>query len=149
MPLFALFIIIPLIEISLFVLVGERIGLGTTLLLCLITALIGGYLVRKQGLDTLFKGQKSLNDGYLPLQELFDGFCIVIAGALLMTPGFFTDVIGFALLTPPVRVHLRNFLEKRIHIIAGYSTKAENRKPTDDPVIEGEYERLDEDDSNG
>lgn len=143
MPLFMLFIVIPLIELGIFMTVGSEIGLVYTLLLCFLTALIGGYFVRQQGLDTLFKGRQSLNEGYLPVEEIFDGFCIVIAGALLMTPGFLTDMFGFSLLIPPVRVRIRKVLENRIHI---FTVGRQNPPPQPgrEDIVEGEFERLDD-----
>ena len=100
MPFIILFIIIPLVEIYFFLLVGDAVGILQTLLLCVLTAIIGGFLVKKQGLETLFNAQKNLQGGTLPMKEIFDGFCLVVAGALLMTPGFFTDIVGFSLLVP-------------------------------------------------
>lgn len=103
MLLFILFLVIPLIEISLFIVVGDEIGIISTLLLCVLTAVIGATLLRQQGLRTLFTAQKQIDEGLLPLREIFDGFCLAIAGATLITPGFFTDFIGFMLLLPPMR----------------------------------------------
>lgn len=142
MILFIIFIIIPLIELSLFSLIGEEIGLGMTLLLCLITAMIGGFLVRQQGLGTLMKGQSALRDGFLPIEELFDGFCIVIAGSMLFTPGFFTDAIGFALLVPPVRLLLRKELSKHMSFMSEASVHPAQR-PQQGDIIDGDYERVD------
>lgn len=123
--------------------VGGELGLTTTLLLCLVTALIGGFIVKKQGLDTLMRGQNAMRDGVLPIEELFDGFCIVIAGSMLFTPGFFTDTLGFALLVPQIRQILRHELSKRMEIMTDQPQEPyqKNRKPD---IIDGEYERIDE-----
>ncbi len=142
MILFIIFIIIPLIELSLFSIIGEEIGLSTTLLLCLLTALIGGFVVRRQGLDTLMRGQRALRDGFLPIEELFDGFCIVIAGSMLFTPGFFTDAMGFALLIPPIRQLLRRELSKHMEIVTEASAQQYGRTSQGD-IIDGDYERVD------
>lgn len=142
MILFIIFIIIPLIELSLFSIIGGEIGLGTTLLLCLLTALIGGFIVRQQGLDTLMRGQRALRDGFLPIEELFDGFCIVIAGSMLFTPGFFTDAMGFALLVPAVRQILRRELAKHMDIITETGSQSYGRTSSAD-IIDGDYERVD------
>lgn len=144
MPFFIIFLIIPLIEIALFIGVGDEIGLLKTLLLCVLTAFIGGMLVRHQGLQTLFKAQNNLRTGAIPLTEIFDGFCIVIAGALLLTPGFFTDIIGFSLLVPQFRHIARGFLGKTTHF---QQTKPHGTKSNGN-VIEGDYETLDNDDNN-
>lgn len=142
MPFLIIFVLIPLAEVYAFISVGEEIGVLKTLLLCVLTAVIGGFLVRQQGLETLFKAQKNLQSGHLPLDALFDGFCIVIAGALLLTPGFVTDTIGFLLLIPPFRLILRQLLTKygkfKVHTASSHSS------PSQDGVIEGEYEHVNE-----
>lgn len=112
MPFLILFVLIPIAEVYTFINVGEEIGILKTLALCVLTALIGGYVVRQQGLGTLLKAQNNLRTGSLPLKELFDGFCIVIAGALLLTPGFVTDTLGFILLVPFLRSIIQNLLSK-------------------------------------
>ncbi|MEM6810919.1 MAG: FxsA family protein [Pseudomonadota bacterium] len=141
MPFFILFITIPLLEIYLFLNVGDEIGILPTLLLCVVTAIIGGFLVKKQGLETLFKGQTNLNQGILPLKEIFDGFCIIIAGALLMTPGFFTDFIGFSLLIP----FLRDFLKEKM-LESGkftqFTGRTSHQSTYSDDIIDGEYETV-------
>lgn len=135
---------IPLIELSVFSVIGAEIGLAPTLLLCLTTAMIGGYVVRKQGLGTLMRGQSALRDGFLPLEELFDGFCIVIAGSMLFTPGFVTDAIGFALLVPKVRELLREELSKHMEIMTTDYPEPGNQRRESADIIEGEYERMDD-----
>jgi len=142
MIFFIIFVIIPLTEISVFIAVGDEIGILATLLLCLLTALIGGFLVRQQGLNTLFKGRQALNQGYLPVEEIFDGFCIVISGAMLITPGFVTDIIGFSLLAPHIRGLLRKHLAKRMEFYMETDGRKYSARPKDD-IIEGEYEKMD------
>ena len=141
MIVFAIFIIIPLTELAVFYEIGDEIGLLNTLILCALTAIIGYFFVRRQGLETLIKGQKALHAGELPMDALFDGFCIVIAGALLMTPGFVTDTIGFLLLTPPVRDVLLKYLASRTRF---QSAAGEYRahKPEDTHIIEGDFEHV-------
>ncbi|RMH20833.1 MAG: FxsA family protein, partial [Gammaproteobacteria bacterium] len=97
---FLLFIIIPVIEIYLFIKVGAIIGAGNTILIIFVTAIIGAGMLRSQGLQTLAKIQNSLNQFQLPARELVEGVLIVIGGAFLLTPGFFTDTIGFLFLIP-------------------------------------------------
>lgn len=142
MPFIIIFFIIPLIEIALFINVGEQIGLIQTLLLCLITAIIGGGLVRHQGLQTLFKAQNNLRTGILPLTEIFDGFCIVIAGALLLTPGFFTDLIGFSLLIPPLRTIYKGFLSKTRYFSSKSDQNSPNQHYRESVIIEADYEEV-------
>lgn len=101
--LLILFIAVPVIEIGLFVEIGGRIGLGPTLAVVILTAVVGTALLRHQGLDTLRRVQESLAQNRLPVAEMFDGLCLLFAGALLLTPGFLTDAIGFLLFVPPLR----------------------------------------------
>lgn len=149
MPFFLIFIIIPLLELSVFLSVSRFIGLGTTLLLCFLTALIGGSMVRAQGLNALRAAQAEMMTGGVPSREMFDGLCIVAAGALLLTPGFITDILGVLLLLPPVRALLRARLERSATFRAAHFSQStygpSYRHPANDPsIIEGEYERLDE-----
>ena len=146
MIFFIIFFIIPLIEIALFISVGGAIGVVKTLLLCLLTAGIGAVLIRQQGLQTLFSARKAMNRGDIPLNEFFDGICLAVAGALLMTPGFFTDAIGFSLLVPPVRTWLRHYLAARFDVTDAGMPGADFTARRDTTIIEAEYERLDEQD---
>ena len=95
--LLAALIGVPLIEIGLFIEIGGFIGLWPTLALVILTAVVGSWQLRLQGLATLARARQQLDRGQLPARELFDGFCLVIAGALLLTPGFMTDAVGLAL----------------------------------------------------
>lgn len=106
MPLFLLFIVIPVIEIAVLIKVGSWIGLGWTLLIILATAIIGVRVLKQQGTDLLMRAGQRLNEGSLPARELAEGFLLALAGAFLLTPGFVTDAFGFALLMPPVRLAL-------------------------------------------
>ncbi|AEP10767.1 FxsA family protein [Micavibrio aeruginosavorus] len=105
-----LFILIPLIEIALFAAIGGEIGVLNTLLLCVASATAGVMILQRQGLKTFFNLNEANNRGEIPIQQIFDGFCLFIAGILLIIPGFFTDFIAFALLIPPIRVVLRQSL---------------------------------------
>lgn len=101
--LFLLFVIIPLLEITAFIKIGEAIGVLPTLLGCVVTAMMGAFLVRLQGFDVLRRGQEVIARGDLPVDELAHGVMILVAGVLLMTPGYVTDSMGFLLLVPPIR----------------------------------------------
>lgn len=112
--LLAVLIGVPLIEIGLFIEIGGSIGLWPTLALVVLTAALGSWQLRAQGLATLARGRQQLDQGQLPARELFDGFCLVIAGALLLTPGFMTDCVGFLLFVPGFRDLLRQYLASRM-----------------------------------
>ena len=141
MPFFIIFVIIPLTEISLFIAVGERIGLLPTLLLCVLSAIIGSVLLRRQGMATLLSVHRSMAQGGMPLQEIFDGVCLAMAGVLLMTPGFLTDAMGFALLVPAVRTRVLRWAQRYFE---GQLRAQEERSG----VIEIDFERLDENDES-
>ena len=102
----AIFLAVPIIEIYLLIQVGQVIGALWTILLVVMTAVIGVWLLRIQGLSTLMRAQQKMQTGELPAREMLEGMGLVVAGALLLTPGFFTDVVGFFLLFPPTRIWL-------------------------------------------
>ncbi len=101
--LLLLFVIVPLIELYVLIEVGRGIGGIATILLCVFTALLGGLLIRLQGLMTLLSAQRELASGGLPAEHVLHGLMLGIAGLLLFTPGFITDALGFLLLIPAVR----------------------------------------------
>lgn len=101
--IFLALVSVPLIEIYLLISVGRVIGAGSTILMVLFTAVLGAWLLRMQGLNTLQRIQQSTAAGKLPATELIEGLILLVTGALLLTPGFFTDAIGFALLVPSIR----------------------------------------------
>jgi UPF0716 protein FxsA len=104
------FVAVPVVEIAVFIEVGGRIGALNTILTVVLTATIGIWLLRGQGLQALGRVQESLNRNVLPVAEVFDGLCLLAAGALLLTPGFVTDAMGFLLFVPPFRRHLRRWV---------------------------------------
>lgn len=144
MPFLIIFVIIPLLEVFAFIQVGDEIGVFKTLLLCVLTAMIGGMLVRQQGLETLVKAQNNFRSGQIPLDALFDGFCIVIAGAMLLTPGFVTDTMGFLLLIPPFRKFVREKIAASGKFKV-YGAGMEQPRAHDSDIIEGDYETVVED----
>jgi UPF0716 protein FxsA len=145
MPFFIIFIILPLIEVLLFITVGQSIGLGTTLLLALGTAIAGGAIVQYQGLNMLKHIQDALHVGRIPLNELFDGICLIIAGGLLITPGFLTDTIGFILLIPFMRNVIRQLIRKHTQWGSDVNDPPHSRGSGGSPeIIEGEYVRMDD-----
>jgi UPF0716 protein FxsA len=145
--LLAAFIAIPLAEIAVFIAVGGRIGLGWTLLLVLLTAAVGVVMLRRQGFSVLARARRELEQDRLPVSEVFEGFCLVIAGALLLTPGFLTDGAGALLLVPAVRGWLYGLVRRRIelHVVRARADAAAGRRPPPrpGPVIEGEFEEVD------
>lgn len=116
MWLFGLFVAVPLIEIALFIQVGGLIGLWPTLGVVIVTAILGTWLVRAQGSQALQELKSSFDDLRDPSEPLAHGAMILFSGALLLTPGFFTDALGFALLMPPVRKAVFNYLRTRIRV---------------------------------
>lgn len=109
MPLFIIFVVVPVIEILLLIKVGQAIGGWYTVGLVLLSAFIGVNMLRYQGLATLTRARAKLDKGEMPIGEMGDGILIAVGGALLITPGFFTDFLGFCCLVPLTR-HL--FIKK-------------------------------------
>lgn len=131
-----LFITIPLVEIAILIKIGSIIGAGYTIALVIGTAFLGVSLLRIQGISTLAKVQANLNRGQLPATELIEGLILLISGALLLTPGFFTDTIGFLMLVPTLRQRLAetffvNFMKNRINI--------RQKQTRNGNIIEGEH----------
>lgn len=143
MWLFLAFLLVPLIEIGLFIQVGGLIGLWPTLAIVVLTAFLGTALVRQQGARAMSDLRSSFSQLNDPSQALAHGAMILVSGALLLTPGFFTDAVGFALLVPQVRVAVFNWARKRVkvaHFQMGEAPQAQPRPhPTDDTVIDGEF----------
>lgn len=110
----ALFIGLPIIELSLLIKLHHAIGLAPTILLVLLTGIAGASMVRRQGIAILFNIQREMAEGNLPAPQMIDGVMVLIAGALLVTPGLITDIVGFALLVPVVRKHIRSWLRKKL-----------------------------------
>jgi UPF0716 protein FxsA len=110
--LFLLFVTVPVIELFLFLVLGQRIGLGATFAIVLLTGFLGAYLAKSQGLKAIARYQESLAQGRLPHEAIIDSLLILVAGVLLLTPGFLTDAVGFALLTPSIRNVIRARLEQ-------------------------------------
>jgi UPF0716 protein FxsA len=111
--LLLLFTLVPLVELFLLLQIGQYIGLPSTLGLVLLTGVLGAWLARQQGLRTLTRLRGELAAGRMPGETLIDGVLILVAGAVLLTPGLLTDLLGFALLTPAVRTVIRKTLAQR------------------------------------
>ena len=124
------FIAVPIIEIAVFIQAGEHLGLWPTLATIVLTAMIGTALLRHQGLATLARARECLENDRFPATELFDGLCLLVAGAFLITPGFVTDGAGFLLFVPALRAILRGYFMERLK---------KGRKTEAGPVIDGEF----------
>jgi UPF0716 protein FxsA len=152
-PLLFLFIVVPVIEIYLLIKVGSAIGALPTILLVVVTAIVGTMLLKQQGLATLNRYQQNLMQGKIPAQELVEGLALVFGGALLLTPGFFTDIIGFLCLIPLTRQTIIRWIMKRAQfkfsggIGAAGSVPPQQRDvpPASGRTIEGDYSVKDQD----
>ena len=138
--LLIIFIVIPVIEISLFIEIGSFIGSFNTILLIFTTALIGVYFVRQQGISTYSKLYNQLQNQEAPIQTMFEGLVILISGILLITPGFFTDTLGFLGLIPLTRVIFIKIVANSV--LSRYGMQ--NQSP-DDGSIEGDFEEINDD----
>lgn len=140
MWLFLPFLAVPLIEIALFIQVGGAIGLFPTLLIVVATAVLGTFLVRTQGTAALGNLRSSFNELRDPTEPLAHGAMILFSGALLLTPGFFTDAVGFALLVPGVRTYVYNAVRSRVKV-QGFSTEFRRDAADNGPknTIDGEF----------
>jgi UPF0716 protein FxsA len=147
MVLLLAFIIVPIAEIALLVHVGSLIGTWQTIALVVLTAAFGTALFRAQGFRVAMRAQEILAQGGFPAKELFDGICILLAGVLLLTPGFLTDALGLVLLVPGLRVWIGRALWHMVgrsghfemHGGGGFQGA---RSDDDDDVIEGEYNEI-------
>ena len=135
--LLIIFISIPVLEIIVFIEIGSFIGTFNTILLTFLTAIIGVYLVRQQGLSTIQKIMLQLQSGERPVGTMFEGLVILVSGVLLLTPGFFTDTIGFLGLIPVTRKFVIKLIQTTM--IKKYNVDQEN-------TIEGEFIDLDDED---
>ncbi|MCU7553467.1 FxsA family protein [Alteromonas sp. ASW11-19] len=162
--LFLLFAILPIIEIALLVQVGGLIGGWNTIGLVIITAFVGAYLVRREGFQTLQAAQSKMQQHELPGKEMVEGLLLVIAGVLLVTPGFVTDIIGFLFVVPGSRHLLAAQLSKHLKMrvvtpgqfgqTGGFGQGpsdpfGQRHQPDDGDVFEGEYDdKTQQDDPN-
>ena len=130
--LFLIILFVPLVEIYLFIQIGGQIGAFNTILIILLTAVVGVYFVRLQGLSTLKSGVTQLYKNQIPVYEMISGAALALAALLLIIPGFATDIIGFLLILPITR-----------NIIFKYLGKKYTKEKIKDDLIEGEYEDKD------
>ena len=136
----AIFILIPIIEISLFIEIGGIIGSFYTIILIFLTAIVGVFFVRQQGMSTFQKLASQLQNLEAPVQTVFEGLVILISGILLITPGFFSDSLGFLGLIPITRVIFIKLVAS--YILSRYGVKQNH----EDHTLEGDYVELDDED---
>lgn len=147
--LLGLFIVVPIVEIALFIKVGGVLGAGMTIFLVVLTALIGASLVRSQGIKTLLTVQQRLEQGEMPAQQILEGVMLAITGVLLLTPGFMTDALGMVILLPAPRAMLAKQLMARVQVntmgggfhMGGAQSGAFDHSSHSGNTFEGEYER--------
>lgn len=155
MWLFIAFLMVPLVEIGLFIQVGGFIGLWPTLGIVVLTAIIGTWLVKAQGQVAMANLRRSFSDLNDPSEALAHGAMILVSGALLLTPGFFTDAMGFALLAPPVRRAVFRWAKRRVTMTQFQMGPGPHNQPHRDPtadtsrsdVIDGEFTEVPKDKS--
>lgn len=140
--LFLFFFTVPFIEIYLLLQLGGLVGIFPTILLVISTALLGAWLLRQQGFATWKRFQDNLANGEVPAYEMIEGPVLLVGGALLLTPGFFTDVLGFACLIPQTRQIFANY------VLEKYLARKKNSSPFQSPksennALEGEFKRED------
>ncbi len=112
--LFLLFSVIPVIELAILIEIASFMAIAPTVIIVILTAIIGAYMVRLEGLGVLYRIQNNMQQGTFPADELISGMMILIAGALLLTPGFFTDIIGFLMVIPVSRNFIKDIVKKYI-----------------------------------
>ena len=137
-PILISIILIPVIEIYLFIKIGAQIGAITTILLIFLTAILGIYYAKYEGLNTLKAGFSQLNNNETPAYEVISGAAIAFAALLLIIPGFATDILGFLLIFPLSRKFIFN----------KFSNKFNERRKNKNNFIDGEFEDIEENDDN-
>ncbi|MFP5318723.1 MAG: FxsA family protein [Acidimicrobiia bacterium] len=112
--LFLLFLVLPIVELAVIIQVGQVIGVLNTIALLLLVSVIGSWLVKREGLGVWRRFRHQMETGHVPGKEVADGMMIMLAGALLISPGFVTDCVGILLLLPPVRAAIRGTVLRRL-----------------------------------
>ena len=144
-----LFIVVPIVEIYVIIQVGQAIGPWWTILLLIVDSIVGAMLMRSQGRSAWARFNEALAAGRIPARETLDGALVIFGGALLLTPGFVTDIFGVALLLPPSRAIVRGLLVRnfaaRMFIAASDRVPPRRGRQTydvDGTAVEREQERL-------
>ena len=105
---------IPVIELALLIQVGSIIGTFNTIVIVILTAITGAYLVKLEGIGVFYRMQRDMAQGIFPAEELINGVLILVAGALLLTPGFFTDILGFLMVFPGSREVIKKIVKRYV-----------------------------------
>ena len=140
-----LFILVPILEVTVFMLVGGLIGLWLTLTVIIATAALGATLIRHKGLEILKQAQSSFAAGHMPVREITDGICLFMAGALLLIPGFISDFIGGLFLIPffcnliQTAVLEKFFYRKKFRLNGDTPWRHTSNSPMDPEVLEGSF----------
>ena len=108
-----LFFVVPILELAVIIQIGSAIGVLNTIGLLILSGILGGWLMKREGLGVIRRIQVAMGEGRVPGTELVDAFLILFGGALMLAPGFLTDLAGMALLLPPVRAGVRGILRRR------------------------------------
>jgi len=144
---FLFFIAIPILEVILFITVGKYIGLWNTILIIIVTGIIGAILVKSQGVAIFNKALEEIKSNKMPLFSIFEGIAILIAGAFLLTPGFLTDTLGCVLLIPKTRniiiKYITSYLEKKT-MYKKKSMYEKNEEDKENKIFEGDFEEIDD-----
>jgi len=161
---FVIFLVTPILEILLFIEIGGLIGTVPTILIVIVTAIVGSILLRLQGSAVLQRTQQSLRAGEVPVDPVIDGISLLLAGALLLTPGFFTDTVGFLLFVPPLRRAIAKRIFKHmmqsgnVFVVDGSESEPprgprngddRRSRPGDETIIDVDYQSVDEDSREG
>ncbi len=143
-----LFVLIPVVELYFMIQVGDSIGAFNTVMLVVLTAIIGGFLVRVQGFSTMLRVREQMAQGQVPALEIIEGSILLLCGVMLLLPGFVTDAIGFLLLIPPVRRLFVIWLLKRKSILQNargpvvYESEAHYERDIDGNIISRKSRRV-------
>lgn len=136
------FLIVPFVEIYLLLKIGAIVGAAATIALMVFTAVLGAWMLRQQGFATFQRFKNSLDRGEIPAREMIEGPILLVGGALLLTPGFFTDIVGFACLIPAARSKIAAFLIEKYMLTV--NEQVHRQTPKDSNVIEGEFRKEDD-----
>ncbi|QPK61947.1 FxsA family protein [Methylomonas sp. LL1] len=141
--LFLFFLAVPFVEIYVLLQVGGLIGAFPTIFLVVFTAALGAWLLRRQGFATWQRFQANLAQGNIPAYEMIEGPILLVGGALLLTPGFFTDILGFACLIPALRRKIAQYIIENHLLVSEAGGVFRQTKSQDPNIIEGEYRKDD------
>ena len=130
----------PILEIYIFIQVGQWLGWINTLLLFFGAGVAGLWLMRTEDLSLLLRARAQMQNGVAPIDQAFDALCLVAGGVLLLLPGFLTDIAALILFLPPTRVALKRMLARHAIVHGSQYGDPRQRAPRDDMVIEGEFE---------